>query len=242
MFVSKFFLLLLGITVPAFFLLPVKWRAGVLLAASYAFCIHIEPRAFFVLVMITAFTYFTAILIERFQDGSYGKRSKRITAAAISVLVFLLCLFKYAGYLADKFGFAGRISDDVLKNFLMPVGLSFYLFQVIGYLADVYKGTSAAERNFCHLACYLSFFPKFVSGPIERADRFLPQIKRLEEVRFRNRGRMSAAFTYMLWGYFMKMVVADRLGGMVGPLFERPKNLTVFGHAWRYVVFGSNIL
>lgn len=223
MFISKFFLLLLGITVPAFFVLPVRWRAGVLLAASYAFCAYVEPRALLILVAVTASVYFAALSIEKYRDRGSGGTERKITLAAVCGLSFLLVMYKYAAYLARSFGCADRLSASVIDNLLMPVGLSFYSFQAIGYLVDVYRGKSAVEKSFCHFALYLSFFPKLVSGPIERGERFFPQIKRLGEVRFRNRGRMSAAFTYMLWGCFMKLVVADRLGGIIGPLFGNPE-------------------
>ncbi|MDE7009171.1 MAG: MBOAT family protein, partial [Lachnospiraceae bacterium] len=84
------------------------------------------------------------------------------------------------------------------------------------------------ETNFWHRGCWLAFFPKLVSGPIEREGQFFPQMKKLSVIKFWNRGRLSAAFTYMLWGYFMKMVVADRIGPVVGPLFERPGGFDSF--------------
>lgn len=225
-FVSIFFLLLLGGTVLAFFWLPVNWRSGILLTASYIFCAYMEPRALVILFGVTLFTYFVAIYIERVR----GNRAKAGRAAMLSVcgLVTLLCLFKYTGYLTGRLGVADRFPPVVLKSFLMPVGFSFYLFQVIGYLVDVFKGKSPAEKNFWHLGCWLAFFPKLVSGPIEREGQFFPQMKKLSVIKFWNRGRLSAAFTYMLWGYFMKMVVADRIGPVVGPLFERPGGFDSF--------------
>ncbi len=228
MFLSKFFLLLLGMTVPAFFLLPAKWRSGVLLAAGYVFCAYMELRSLIILIAITSVTYFMAAYIEKLRDKGACKKAGRITFAAVWGLAFLLAVYKYTGYLADCFGLTDRISERVLKNLMMPAGLSFYSFQAIGYLVDVYKHRIAAERKFGHLACYLSFFPKFVSGPIERGEAFLPQMKKLEEVRSWNRGRLSAAFTYMLWGYFMKLVVADRLGRLVNPLFAEPEAFDSF--------------
>ena len=227
-FLSKFFLLLLGMTVPAFFLLPAKWRSGVLLAAGYVFCAYMELRSLIILIAITSVTYFMAAYIEKLRDKGACKKAGRITFAAVWGLTFLLAVYKYTGYLADCFGLTDRISERVLKNLMMPAGLSFYSFQAIGYLVDVYKHRIAAERKFGHLACYLSFFPKFVSGPIERGEAFLPQMKKLEEVRFWNRGRLSAAFTYMLWGYFMKLVVADRLGRLVNSLFAEPEAFDSF--------------
>lgn len=227
-FVSFFFLLLLGSTMLAFFLLPARWRAGVLLIASYVFCAHIEPRALFILLGVSVFAYFIAIFIEKFQNRNDKGKSKKLMAAAVGGCVLFLCIFKYTGYLFGRLGAADRVPESILSKFLMPVGLSFYLFQVIGYLVDVYKRESPAEKNFFYLGCYLAFFPKLVSGPIEREDQFLPQMKEMEKVKFWDRGRLSAAFTYMLWGYFMKMVVADRLGGIVEPLFDHPETFDSF--------------
>lgn len=227
-FVSIFFLLLLGGTIPAFFLLPAKWRAGVLLAASYIFCAHIEPRSLVVLLGVSLFAYFMAVYIEKTQKLSNQVKNRRITVLSVCGIVLLLCMFKYTAYLFSRTGIADNIPESMLQSFLMPVGFSFYTFQVIGYLVDVYKCKSPAEKNFWYLGCYLAFFPKLVSGPIEREDKFLPQMKIIEEVRFWDRGRLSAAFTYMLWGYFMKMVVADRIGSVVGLLFENPKGFDSF--------------
>ena len=121
-----------------------------------------------------------------------------------------------------------RLPESVAGQFIMPVGLSFYLFQAIGYLVDIYKGKSQAERSFLLLSCHLAFFPKLVSGPIEREQDFLPQLKRLCQVKAWDRGRLSTAFTYMLWGYFMKMVVADRLAVTVGGIFGNPVEFDSF--------------
>lgn len=231
-FVSFYFLLLLGSTILAFFLLPVKWRPGILLVASYVFCAHIEPRALVVLLGVSLFAYIMAIYIEKIQKLSNREKCKRVTVLSVCGLVLFLCMFKYAGYFLTRIGIADRLPENVLTNLVMPVGLSFYMFQAIGYLVDVCKRKSPAEKNFWYLGCYLAFFPKLVSGPIEREDDFFPQLKRLGEVRFLNRGRLSAAFTYMLWGYFMKMVVADRIGGIIGPLFDQPGN---FDSLWLFL-------
>lgn len=232
MFVSFYFLLLLGSTILAFFLLPVKWRPGILLVASYVFCAHIEPRALVVLLGVSLFAYIMAIYIEKIQKLGNREKCKRVTVLSVCGLVLFLCMFKYAGYFLTRIGIVDRLPQNVLTNLVMPVGLSFYMFQAIGYLVDVYKRKSPAEKNFWYLGCYLAFFPKLVSGPIEREDDFFPQLKRLGEVRFLNRGRLSAAFTYMLWGYFMKMVVADRIGGIIGPLFDQPGN---FDSLWLFL-------
>lgn len=210
MFGSMMFPAFLGMVVLVFFLLPAKYRSVVLLLSSYLACTFISLSALAVLVAVSVWVWVEGIWIENLQKK--GKNSSRAAAgSAVCICIMVLAVFKF------------RISGLV-----MPVGLSFYVFQAIGYLTDIAKGKCSAEKNFCFLGCYFAFFPKLVSGPIERESDFLPQIKRLEKVKFWDRGRLSTAFTYMLWGYFMKMVVADRLAMQVSVLFERPQEFDSF--------------
>lgn len=220
MFVSIYFLIFLGVVVSLYFLLPVKWRTGVLLLASYGFCGFLELWALAVLFTTSVCTFFLGISIEKAIKSEKKKKSRTLITAGVLLAVVLLCGYKYIPYFLQRFGLEGNLSEGMLQNLIMPVGLSFYMFQAISYLVDIYKEKYQAERNFIHLGLYLAFFAKFVSGPIERAGGFLLQLKELEKVRFLDRGRLSTAFTYMLWGYFMKMVIADRLAGIVGKIFD----------------------
>ena len=209
MFESMTFPFFLGITVLLFFLLPAKYRAAVLLFSSYCFCGFMSFFALAALITVSVLVWAGGILIERLQKARKEIGGRVVAMSAVGACILVLIMFKY-----------GRGS---LFGMIMPIGLSFYLFQAIGYLSDIAKGKCHAERNFIHLGCLFAFFPKLISGPIEREGDFLPQIKRLGEVKFWNRGRLSTAFTYMLWGYFMKMVVADRLAVQVNIIFDRPK-------------------
>lgn len=222
MFVSMSFLAFLGIVVALFFLLPVKWRPAVLLFGSLLFCGWIELRALIVLLLTSFCTWIMGIIIEKALKNGQQSKAKVCVGIVICFYIFMLCVYKYLAFALMQFGFKQHGSESLLSSLLMPVGLSFYLFQAIGYLIDVYKEKSRAEKNFLYLGLYLAFFPKLVSGPIEREQDFLPQIKELEKVRFKDRGRWSTAFTYMLWGYFMKMVVADRLAVTTTLLFDAP--------------------
>lgn len=229
MFVSMLFPVFLGIVVVLFFCLPKRCRPAVLLLSSYAFCAYIDVRALGVLLAASVFGWAAGLWIESLQKKGKQKKSKIVAVSAIIVCVLALCVYKYAGYMIQQLGLAEAVSENVLKNLVMPVGLSFYLFQMTGYLADIAQGKSGAERNFWFLGCYFAFFAKLVSGPIEREKDFLPQMKRLGEVKFGDRGRLSTAFTYMLWGYFMKMVVADRLAVLVGIIFGSAGDFDSFG-------------
>lgn len=208
----------LGIVVFFYFCLPAKFRPAVLLFSSYFACAFISLSALAVLVIVSVLVWAEGIWIERLQKKGKSSASKVVAVSAISICIFLLAAFKYM-----HVGGSG-----ILSRLILPVGVSFYLFQAIGYLVDIAKGNCHAERNFYYLGCYFAFFPKLVSGPIEREEDFLPQMKRLGKVRFWDRGRLSTAFTYMLWGYFMKMVVADRLAIQVKILFESPQEFDSF--------------
>lgn len=211
LFGSMMFPAFLGMIVFVFFLLPVKYRPVVLLFSSYLACAFISLSALAVLIAVSVWVWAEGIWIENLQNKKSGSRGKIAAVSAVCACILLLAVLKY-----------GR------TKLMVPVGLSFYIFQAIGYLADVASGKCSAERNFSFLGCYFAFFPKFVSGPIEREYNFLSQIKRLEKVRFWDRGRLSTAFTYILWGYFMKMVVADRLSMQVSILFDKPQEFDSF--------------
>lgn len=221
-FVSMFFLGFLGIVVTLFFALPVKCRPFVLLFASYVFCGWIDLRALAVLVLISICTWRMGIRIERYMDKGLERTGKISAVLTVCLYIFLLCVYKYMPGILKWTGLEGKAPQAVVSSFVMPVGLSFYLFQAIGYLADICKGKERAEKSFLCISCYFAFFPKLVSGPIERERGFFNQFKKIGKVRFWDRGRLSTAFTYMLWGYFMKMVVADRLAVTVNRIFENP--------------------
>lgn len=216
MFVSVNFLLFTGIVIACFFCVRVEWRAKLLLAASWLFCGLMDIRSLLVLVVVSTSAYYVGLALEKWE------KKKILLTVTIAAYVLLLCIYKYVPYGIIQLEWQDRIADRVLTSLVMPVGLSFYLFQVIGYLADIYQGKVRAERDFWQLSLYFGFFAKLVSGPIEREQDFLKQIKCLEQVRFWNKGRLSAAFSYLLWGYFMKMVIADRLGITVDRIFENP--------------------
>lgn len=227
MFGSIMFPAFLGAAVLIYFLAPGKFRPAVLLLASCLFCAYIDIRACLVLLLVSGWVWGMGLVIEKGKAAA-GEDGRFWTIFAVSVCVLLLMGYKYAGYVIQRLNWTGVISDRILKNLVMPAGFSFYIFQAIGYLLDIMQGKIHAERNFCHLGCYFAFFPKLVSGPIERGGDLLPQIKSSKYVKFWDRGRLSTAFTYMLWGYFMKMVVADRLAVPVNILFDSMQEFDSF--------------
>ena len=220
MFVSLFFPVFLGIVILCYFALPAKCRPAILFFASCVFRASLDIRSLVILFISLLFTYCGGILLEHAGKNSFRPgKIHFILAVLLSLCLLLLLVFKYTGYIFQRFFPGLTFTQTLLPYFLMPIGFSFYLFQMISYLVDVAKGKLAAEKNFIHLGCYLAFFPRLVSGPIERAGDFLPQLSALSKIKFFDRGRLSTAFTYILWGYFMKMVVADRLALLVNSLF-----------------------
>lgn len=236
MFVSISFLVFLGIVVACYFCVHSKWRTGLLLIASYIFCGFLSLRALIVLFAISGITYLFGIALEKAigLEDKRGKTPEILLALSVGSNLLILLGYKYFSYMVRLLGITEIFPQKLLEELIMPIGLSFYLFQAISYLADIYKKKCKAEKNFICLGLYFAFFAKFISGPIERKNDFVSQLENLEKVRFLERGRLSTAFTYMLWGYFMKMVVADRLAVIVTKIFAAPDS---FDSLWLF--FGA---
>jgi D-alanyl-lipoteichoic acid acyltransferase DltB (MBOAT superfamily) len=147
-----------------------------------------------------------------FEPKRETREKKIILLGALTLNLGILILFKYANFITlninDLFHFLGIKWEISFLDLLLPVGISFYTFQAIGYTIDVYKGTISAEKNFITYALFISFFPQLVAGPIERAKNLLPQFYRIHQF---DTGRFMQGAKLILWGYFMKVVVSDRL-------------------------------
>lgn len=223
MFVSIFFPVYLVIVIACFFCVRPTWRAGVLLVSSYLLCGFLSITALLVLVAITLVTWLVGIWLQKNRSTDTGlQRNKYLLGAIIGLFLLIISGYKFIPYFVTNYGIIKLGNDSFLSQIVMPIGLSFYIFQAISYLVDIYKGKCKAENNFIYIGLYFAFFAKLISGPIERKENFISQVNRLEQVRFLDRGRLSVAFSYLLWGYFMKMVVADRLAGIVENLFVYP--------------------
>ena len=207
-----------------FTITPGKLRKWVLLIASFIF-IYWQGKAFglSVLLAITALSYAFGVIISHFKT----KNEKRAQGVALTcgVIIFAAILFgwKYLALISSLIGIEvpGKISELGL-----PIGLSFYTFQAISYIADVYKGKAKAGGNPFMYALYMMWFPKWMSGPIEREADFALQIEKTEGTKLFDFEKAVRGLSYLLWGLFMKMVIADRIGIPVDLVFEKP---TEFG-------------
>lgn len=201
-----------------FYMFPIKFRWMVLLIASYFFYINMKPVFGLLLAAITVSTY----IFTRLIDGTEIEKTKK-TYMRINVLLILLPLFFFKYFNDINVGIFHLLEKKNLRypmpeiELLMPVGISFYTFMAIGYTIDVYNEALVAEKNPGKVALFLSFFPLVLSGPIERAENMLTQFNTIKRI---NYGNLSAGLKLMLWGYFMKLVVADRLGIYVDRVYE----------------------
>lgn len=187
-------------------------RPYVLLLAGYIYIGYLDKNSLISIILCTLVVYAAGLLIQEFTERGKDKLAKTTTFISIVILGVILLLTKYSSRFA------------ILNNLILPIGFSYYAFQAIAYLADILMEKDKAEKNIGLFALYMSFFPKFVSGPIERSSAFMPQIKKLENVKFRDEYRLSLAFAYILYGYFMKVAVADNLGTFVPKLFDGYEN------------------
>ena len=196
----------------------IRVRNLLLLVASYYFYMNWEPAYALLLLTSTIVTYLAALGIGHFEE----RRKKKFCLVSSLVLnLTILFLFKYYNFLATNIetafnagGFGIEIPEFGL---LLPVGISFYTFQALGYSIDVYRGTTKVERDFPTYALFVSFFPQLVAGPIERSNNLLPQFKQKHSF---NYDSVMAGVRLMVWGYFMKLVLADRCGLYVDTIFN----------------------
>jgi alginate O-acetylation protein len=133
-------------------------------------------------------------------------------------ILFFYKYYEFAGSLITDFFSLLNIGIEIPRwNVLLPVGISFYIFQAVGYAVDVYRGTIKAEKNFVVYALFISFFPQLVAGPIERAKNMLPQFREKHKFSYEN---FDAGLRLMIWGFFMKLCVADRVSTYVDAVYN----------------------
>lgn len=207
LFNSFEFLLFFPIVCIIYYLIPNnRWRNLFLLAASYYFYMCWKPVYALLLLSSTAITFAASILMDKYRD-----RAKLFLVLSIVTNLAILFFFKYYNFAADNIralmSMAGIAINIPEFKVLLPVGISFYIFQALGYSIDVYRKDVQTEKNFFTYALFVSFFPQLVAGPIERSTNLLQQFH--EKKMFDGR-RAIEGTTLMLWGYFLKLVIADR--------------------------------
>ena len=225
LFNSAEFLIFFPVVTLIYFLIPQKIKWVWLLLASYYFYMCWNPRYALLMAASTLITYLSGILIGRAgknPDQKKAEKNKRLTVAAsflsnLGILVF----FKYFGFLTDTantlLNFFGKSAVVPRFDVVLPVGISFYTFQALSYTMDVYRGEIEPEKNPFRYALFVSFFPQLVAGPIERSKNLLHQ---LHEEHYFSLPRAKRGLQLMLWGFFQKLVIADRAAILVNQVYN----------------------
>ena len=223
-FTSLSFLLLVALTLLAYYLLPKRCQWVVLLTASYVFYLCGGVKLIVYLLFTTAVTYLAGLRLARLNEqskhdrkkGDALRRRKRLVVLLTAVCCFgLLFVLKYWD---DTAGAINRLTGTALPvlNLLIPLGVSYYIFQSFGYVIDIYRGKQKPEKNPLRYALFVSFFPQVVQGPISRYAELYPQLMQPHTLDF---DRLRDGLLLAGWGYFKKLVIADRAGVLVAAVF-----------------------
>ena len=208
----------------ACYLMPKAGRNGVLLLFSLLFYAWGEPRYLVVMLAATVLGYGFGLAIERFPKAKKGL----LIASVASSLSFLLC-FKYADFFLENLGaLTGR--PIALLKLSLPVGISFYTFQILSYTIDVYRGQAAAQKNLIDLACYVTFFPQLIAGPIVRYTDIARQLR----CRAHNLTGIRKGTRRFLIGLGKKVLLANLLGEICAAWRQTTDASVLF--AWLYAV------
>lgn len=204
-----------------YFSAPHRARLPLLLVASCAFYMAFIPVYILILFVTIGIDYFAGIRIE----NSQGRARKVWLIVSILSTCLVLFVFKYFDFFTSNFvGLAHLIGwslPEPVVHIILPIGLSFHTFQSLSYVIEVYYGRQKAECNFIPYATYVMFFPQLVAGPIERPQNLLHQFYERHDFDY---DRITAGLKRMAWGFFKKLVVADRLALFVNDVYAAPRN------------------
>jgi len=224
LFNSLQFLIFFPIVTLVYFAIPQKIRYLWLLGASYYFYMCWNPEYALLMLTSTAITYLSGFFIER---GKTDLTRKIMVGVSFSLNLAILFYFKYFYFTVDNINaIRGLFNLKALVprfDVILPVGISFYTFQALSYTVDVYRKEIPHEKNFFKYALFVSFFPQLVAGPIERSKNLLTQ---MSEKHAFNYNKAREGFLLMLWGFFQKLVIADRAAIFVNTVYNDSSNFS----------------
>jgi D-alanyl-lipoteichoic acid acyltransferase DltB (MBOAT superfamily) len=220
LFNSFEFIIFFIVVTSLFYVLPHRIRWMLLLAASCFFYMVFKPEYILILLFTIIVDYYAGILLESTENP---RRKKQFLLLSLVANIGVLAVFKYYNFINDNitglctlFGVRNHIP---YLSMLLPIGLSFHTFQAMSYTLEVYRGNYKAERHFGIYALYVMFYPQLVAGPIERPQNILYQFHEKKTFDQRN---LVAGLKLMLFGFFKKIVIADRLAIYVGEVYKSP--------------------
>ncbi len=212
---SATFILFVTITLVVYFLLPRRWQIGWLLIVSYAFCISWAWQFALVLLLLTAANYTLARRLEHAQQ-----RRRTLLWVGVGLNVLALVYFRSADFFVPQLLALWKPLGSEAMQILVPVGLSYYVLELISYQADVYRGLVTAVNKPLDFALYLAYFPKLLAGPIERARDFLPRLQQPQVV---DNTVVASGLTLIIIGASRKLLLADTLlHAIPAEVFLRP--------------------
>lgn len=206
--------------------LPHKYRWTLILVSSYYFYMSWNAKYVVLILFTSVVSYTSARLIEMEES----KRKKKNILIVTSVLCLgVLFFFKYFNFFSESItsllGVSAIHLSPITIKLLLPVGISFYTFQTLSYVIDVYRGDVPAERHFGYYAAFISFFPQLVAGPIERTSNLLLQIKAKHQFDY---DQATYGLKLIAWGFFKKIVLADALSKYVSTVYDTRQNFSGF--------------
>lgn len=213
LFNSIHFLFFLPIVFGLYWCVDHKYRWMVLLATSYYFYLSFNPWFGAILLLLTLISFYSGL-----KTGQSTEAVTRKRWLWFAIICNLACLFVFKYYAVSVNLISGY---SVVESLVVPIGLSFYTLRLIGYVIDVYRGKITAEPNAAKFALFASFFPVILSGPVERFSALTPQLFSKQKL---NYTLLSSAVRIATWGYFKKLVIADRLAEFVDPVFAVPQH------------------
>ncbi|MFN8372210.1 MAG: MBOAT family protein [Anaerolineae bacterium] len=220
-FISPEYVIFFCIVIPLYFLLPARWRWAWLLVTSYFFYGYAFPQYMILMAIVTILNYYAALAIEQEEDEN---KRKAVLIGRIGLDLAILFFFKYFNFFTDTvasiFGLFGLTYPLPHVNVILPIGISFHTFQAMGYIIEVYRRRIKPEQHFGIFATFIIFFPQLVAGPIERAKEMLPQFHQRFDF---DEARAVEGFRQILWGFFKKVVIADRLAIYVNNIYDHPQ-------------------
>ena len=239
LFNSLTYLLLLTSVFVCYWLLPLRGRLLMIFIASLTFYAFWKIEFLPIMMLSVMIDYWVALAMH----GQASRRKKLLLALSLVVNLGLLFYFKYLIFFAENaVGIANLIGfqmDPFVLDIILPLGISFYTFQTLSYTIDVYRGVLKPERNFLVYGCFVTFFPQLVAGPILRASEVIPQL--VQRPRF-NGADVVIGARRILFGLFLKVVIADNIAPLVDSGFSLPTESLTALDVWTLAfLFGFQI-
>jgi len=247
LFNSYQFLIFFPIVVFIYLICPKKLRYLWLLVSSFYFYMSWSVKYFFLMLLSIFITYISGLALDAINssDSKAVFRKKLVVFESVFMNLSILFFFKYSNFFFETISnIFSSFNIQLIDNpftFVLPVGISFYTFQALSYTIDVYRGDTKAEKNFFKYALFVSFFPQLVAGPIERSKDLLTQIEKTHEIKIWDFERIKSGLILMLWGFFLKVVIADRAAILADNVFNNIYNYGSFELIIGAIIFAFQV-